>query len=109
MGRLQFNAAIVNLCVCVHVERVSLIAANGQHCHLAADKTVNVNVTVTNGATIAQLPLAHWQRSRIVGGGSQTNEQHVHLAQLSFIAALNDTRSVSVTATPVRPPAQLAT
>lgn len=102
----------VSACVCVHVERVSLIAANGQHCHLAADKTVNVNVTVTNGATIAQLPLAHWlagQRTRIVGGGSQTNEQQVHLAQLSFIAALNDTRSVSVTATPVGPPAQLAT
>lgn len=44
------------MCVCVPVERVSLIAANGQHCHLAADKTVNVNVTVTNGATVAQLP-----------------------------------------------------
>lgn len=46
--------------MCVPVERVSLIAANGQHCHLAADKTVNVNVTVTNGATVAQLPFAHW-------------------------------------------------
>lgn len=64
------------MCVCVHVERVSLIAANGQHCHLAADKTVNVNVTVTNGATVEQLPLAHWlagQQARRVtrwGGGS---------------------------------------
>lgn len=98
------------MCVCVPVERVSLIAANGQHCHLAADKTVNVNVTVTNGATVAQLPFCplagRGSGLAADGQGGEGARHHVHLAQLSFIATLNDTPSVSVAA---RPPSLLAT
>jgi len=88
------------VCVSVCVECVSLIAANGQQRHLAADKTVNVNVnvTVTNSATrrtASVCPLAETGMGWIGRGlWVLCRKGRLHLVQLNFIAALNDTPSV---------------